>query len=52
VERINENGEIFIRRVQDGMTDDMAAWSILIELNNRFKDKQFEVTLADANSWW
>ena len=48
VERIDENGDIVINRLLPGMgTADMAAWSILIEVNNNFEAEQFRVVLFD-----
>ena len=50
VENIDTNGEILIKRLlPEGGTDDMAAWSIMIELSNTFRNKQFKVSLVDVN---
>jgi hypothetical protein len=52
VERIDENGNIVINRLLPGVgTDDMAAWSILIELDNNFKEEQFRVVLSDVRDY-
>ena len=52
VENIDENGEILIKRLGRGHgTDDMAAWSIFIEIDNVFRHTQFEVRLVDVNGW-
>jgi hypothetical protein len=50
VERIDKNGDIVINRLLPEMgTCDMAAWSILIELNNNFEAEQFKVVLVDVS---
>jgi hypothetical protein len=43
VEKIDEDGNIFIKRVLPGgdMTDDMAEWHIVIEINKNFNPGQF-----------
>jgi len=47
VERIDENGDIVIRRlVPEVGTADMAAWSIIIELDNAFKNRRYQVVLS------
>ena len=44
VEKIDEYGKIFINRIIPEIgTDDMARWNILIELNNIYLSKQFQV---------
>jgi hypothetical protein len=51
VERIYENGDIFIRRlVPEIGTDDIGSWGIIIELNNNFKIDKFHVVFVDVNS--
>ena len=48
VQRIEENGDIVIKRLlpEEDSTADMAAWSILIELNNDFKVNQYRAVLV------
>ena len=48
VESINEKGDILISRLVPEMgTDDMAAWNIVIELDNSCRFERFEVTFSD-----
>ena len=50
VERVDRNGGIFISRlIPEIGTADMAAWNIIIELNNSFKSEQFRVGLHINN---
>jgi len=52
VERIDDNGDIVINRLLPpigwAMTADMAAWFILIEINNKFKAEQYRTVLTDV----
>jgi hypothetical protein len=51
VERIDENGDIVIRRlVPEFGTDDIGQWGIIIELNNNFKTEQFQAVFVNASS--
>ncbi|MCL2441467.1 MAG: hypothetical protein FWD14_06980 [Treponema sp.] len=51
VEKIGENGDIVIHQIIPEIgTSDMAAWNIIIELNNSFKLEQFQVVLTAAGS--
>jgi len=47
VESVDENGDISIKRLLPGPghagTADMAAWSIVIELNNEYKKEQYQI---------
>ena len=43
VEKIDANGDIFIRRTVFGTTADMAAWHIIIELKNDFKLGEYQL---------
>jgi hypothetical protein len=48
VEKIDANGDIVITRQLPEMgTADMAAWNIIIELNNDFKPEQYQVVLTE-----
>ena len=48
VERIDDNGDIVINRLLPEVgTDDIASWSIIIELNNNLKIEQFQTILVD-----
>jgi hypothetical protein len=48
VERVDTNGDIVItRQLPEIGTADMAAWNIIIELNNDFKPEQYQVVLTD-----
>jgi len=48
VESIDEKGNILISRlVPEIGTDDMAAWNIVIELDNKFKISEFGVTFIN-----
>jgi hypothetical protein len=52
MEKINENGDIVINRLlPECGTCDMAAWSILIELNNNFEAEQFQVVRFDVRDY-
>jgi hypothetical protein len=45
---IDENGNIIINRLLPKIgTADMAAWSLIMELNNSFKAEQYQVELVD-----
>jgi len=50
VERIDENGDIIINRLIPSpfLTDDIGHWSIIIELNNKFKLEQFQTVFVDV----
>jgi len=52
VDRIDENGDIHISRWLPGGvgTADIASWSILIELENSWKDKQFRAIVVDVGA--
>jgi len=46
VERVDRNGDITINQIRPDIgTADMAAWNILIELNNDFRLEQYQVVL-------
>jgi hypothetical protein len=45
---IDENGDIVVNRLlPEYGTDDMAAWSLIMELNNSFKVEQYQVSVVD-----
>ena len=48
VESIDENGNIVINRLLYGLTCDIGCWSIMIELNNKFKSKQYKATFVEV----
>jgi len=49
VESVSKNGDIIISRLIPEMgTADMAAWLIILELDNSFKPEQFRVELVDV----
>ena len=49
VEKIDENGNIFIMRLSPEMgTTDMASWSIIIELNKNLLLKKYQVILGNV----
>jgi len=51
VEKIDKNGDIIISRLvpRVHITDDMWNWGIIIELNNSFKNEQFQTVFFDTN---
>jgi hypothetical protein len=52
VEKIDKNGDIVIQRLLPEMgTSDMAAWSIVIELNNNVKAEQYQAVLVDIKNY-
>jgi len=49
VKSVSANGDILINRLVPGIgTADMAAWSIIIELNKSFTTRQFKVSLVEV----
>jgi len=49
VKSVSENGEIVINRLLPQIgTSDMAAWNIIIELNNEFNTRQFQTVIVDV----
>jgi len=50
VDSIYENGDINISRTI-GDTADIGAWSILIELDNKFKNMEFRAGVVDVNQY-
>jgi predicted small secreted protein len=50
VERVDHNGNIFIKRLSPGIgTADMAAWNIIIELDNILEFDEFYLKIKDGN---
>jgi len=50
VERIDENGEVHISRLLPSLgTDDMASWSIVIELDNKYKGREYRAVVVNVN---
>jgi hypothetical protein len=49
VEKIDEQGNIFIKRILPGdyMTADMAEWHIVIEINKNFNPEQFTAKITN-----
>jgi len=46
IERVDRNGDIIINQIRPDIgTADMAAWNIIIELDNSFRLEQFQVVL-------
>jgi len=51
VERIDENGNIVINRLVPKLgTDDIGQWGIIIELNNNFKTRQFQIVFLENDN--
>ena len=51
VEKIDENGNIVIKRLVPEMgTADMAAWSILVELNRQYETGQYTPAIVDEKN--
>jgi uncharacterized protein YxeA len=51
VEKIDEQGNIFIKRILPGdlMTTDMAEWHIVIEINKSFNPEQFTAKITNKD---
>lgn len=50
VERVDQNGNIIIKRLSPGIgTADMAAWNIIIELDNILEFDEFYLKIKDGN---
>ena len=48
IERIDENGDIFMNRFSPSIqTDDMALWNVMVELDSKFKANSFRVIFND-----